>query len=217
MKENKLRKPLYGEALINYSLKLRRDQITQLKKLDNAAELVREWIDEKLAEVLKEGPDAFSLLKKKSFLEKQINQLCNSPEYARARSIQKLGLEYFADVASALDLEGFTLRFSSRYNYGQLIAHLGDKRKKLLDGYEKVYAPGWNAKTLAQYLDANKVPEVDDYQDIPIEHARVIINKMLEAYPVEVKVVESYEKEIAKLEAECERLRLKIAEQPTDK
>jgi hypothetical protein len=212
VKSRKLRKPLYDEAMVRYSTRLRRDQVKVLQKLDNAAELVRSWIDKGLDNVLGDS-EPILIDRKIKALEDKIEKLKNVPDYVRARVIVEKG-ECYSNSLKDLEPETISVLFDKR----ALIIFSGpgynpSTSVEILDG---LCAPGWMMGDLKRYLEENGVindrNRFNDLICVPKEYAVTILTRAINAYPAEVKVAESYNAEIAKLETERQRLRQRIAE-----
>jgi cell division protein FtsB len=216
MKSRKLRKPLYDEAMVRYSTRLRRDQVKVLQKLDNAAELVRSWIDKWLDNVLGDS-EPILIDRKIKALEDEIKKLENVPDYVRSKAIAERG-ECYSAALKALEPETSGVVFD-KSSFGERTLIIRDpsydpsSSVEILDGR---CAPGWTVGSLQQYLEENGVinggNRFEDLIYVPKEHAVIILTRAIEAYPAEVKVAESYNAEIAKLETERQRLRQRIAE-----
>jgi len=207
------RKPLYGEAMVTYSTKLRRDQVACLRKISNAAELMRAWVERGLAEEHAEGAGSFLLARKITALEAEIAKLQSGYGYVRTRDIKEKGLDYYSNVAKLLGTEDYHLEAKDR----DLVLYKGREREiELLSDYPRTYCPGWTSGSLRDYLRDHEFPsyKIDEGIYIPKELALAIVKEMIEAYPVEVKAFEGYEAEIAKLDTELQRLRQKASGQP---
>lgn len=205
----KLRKPLYGEAMVTYSTKLRRDQVESLRKISNAAELMRAWVERGLAEEHAEGAGSFMLARKITALEGEIVKLQNAGEYVKAKIIKDRGLKYYSQIAKLLDDENYYIK--ADYNYENLTINKGEQNEELLCRWPSIYCPGWTWSDLRRYLKDRGIYEWKP--SIPRELQLEIVNKMIEAYPSEVQVFERYEAEITKLDTELQRLRQKASGQ----
>jgi cell division protein FtsB len=186
-----------------------------LKKLKDAAGLIRTWIDKGIAEEFGKGEDPVSISKRITALQTEITRLHDSPEYVRARAIRQRGIEYYSEVMKALDSKDYPIALTES-------GLSGDWTGCLIKEAEGIYCAGWTRESLAEYLDNNNlIPKkhYDDdgvahlFYDIPKELAQAIVSKMIEAHPAEVKVAEGYEKQIEALKAEVEALRKKLTEQ----
>lgn len=210
VKSRRLRKPLYDEAMVRYSTRLRTDQVKVLQKLDNAAELVRSWIDKGLDDVLGDS-EPILIGRKIKALEEEIEKLQNAPEYVRAKAIAER-CKYYSDALKALAPETTKAFFSL-------------KGTKLMISRGVVYDPNtsveilhidWMMGGLKRYLEENEIINDETFFEdlifVPKEHAAIILTRAIEAHFAEVKVVESHSAEITKLETERERLRQRIAE-----
>lgn len=211
-KLRKLRKPLYSEAMVRYSTRLRRDQVKVLQKLDNAAELVRSWIDKGLDNVLGDS-EPILIDRKIKALEDKMEKLQNVPDYLRSKAIVDRG-ECYSDALKALEPDDTEAVFDKR---SLIIFHgPGYSSSKSIGALDGRCAPGWTIGSIEKYLEENGVIKDRTYFAdlifVPKEHAVIILTRAIEAYPAEVKVVESYNAEIAKLETERQRLRQRIAE-----
>jgi len=215
VKFRKLRKPLYSEAMVRYSTRLRRDQVKVLQKLDKAAELVRSWIDKGLDDVLGDS-EPILIDRKIKALEDEIKKLQKAPDYVRSRAIVERG-ECYSETLKALEPETSGVSFEKGFDKGTLIirdpSYDPSTSVEVLDG---LYAPGWTIGSLKKYLEENGLINAGnkfaDNIHVPKEHAVIILTCAIKAYPAEVKVAESYNAEIAKLETERQRLRQRIAE-----
>src|SRR3989337_2089501 len=98
--------------MVRYSTRLRHDQVEVLQKLDNAAELVRSWIDKGLDDVLGEK-EPILLDRKIKALEDKIEKLQNVPDYVRARAIVERG-ECYSDALKALEPDDTDAVFDKR-------------------------------------------------------------------------------------------------------
>jgi len=211
-RSRKLRKPLYGEAMVRYSTRLRRDQVKVLQKLDNAAELVRSWIDKGLDNVLGDS-EPILIDRKIKALEDKMEKLQNVPDYVRSKAIVERG-ECYSDTLKALEPDDTEAVFDKR---SLIIFHgPGYSPSKSIGALDGACAPGWTIGSIEKYLEENGVIKDRAYYAdlifVPKEHAAIILTRAIKAYPAEVKVAESYNAEIAKLETERQKLRQRIAE-----
>ena len=198
--------------MVRYSTRLRRDQVKVLQKLDNAAELVRAWIDKGLDNVVGDS-EPILIDRKIKALEDKIEKLQNVPEYVRARAIAERG-ECYSDALKALEPDDTEAVFDKR---SLIIFHgPGYSPSKSIGELDGACAPGWKIGSIEKYLEEyGVIKDRAYYADlifVPKEHAAIILQVAIQAYPAEVKVAESYNAEIAKLETERQRLRQRIAE-----
>ena len=212
VKSRKLRKPLYDEAMVRYSTRLRRDQVKVLQKLDNAAELVRSWIDKGLDNVLGDS-EPILIDRKIKALDDKIEKLQNVSDYVRAKAIVERG-ECYSEALKALESEDNDVLFDKR---SLIIFHgPGYSSSRIVGALDGLCAPGWMMGDLKRYLEENEViNDGNRFKDlifVPKEHAAIILTRAIKAYAAEVKVAESYNAEIAKLQTEQQRLRQKMAE-----
>ena len=197
------RKAKFGEPLVQYSIMIRRDQREYLQERENASDWVREAIDEKIE---REGGevkavDVVAVSKRITFLEQRIQALKKTPEYERAKYIvQCFNAERFKEMRDALtkgEKEMSFRRGTGLYTGGGLI--LGER------GF---FIPGWTMETLSEFVVKHKIETYP--APFPLEYALMIVDRMEEAFPYETKLVEGYEKRMAELKAEIEKLKEKI-------
>jgi hypothetical protein len=208
----KLRKRLYDDVLVNYSLKLRPDQIRDLKKLKDAAGLIRTWIDKGIAEEFSKGEDPVSVAKQITALETEISMLSDDVEYKRARDTTQRGLEFYLKQRDFIQGNYDAYKRGDQHSPPELSFRnnsLFIVNCNMMDESRGYYAPGWTTQSLLDYLANNQI----DIDNISVEHAQTIVTKMIDAYPAEVKVLEGYQKRIAQLQEVITALRRKLTEQ----
>lgn len=214
---HKLRKPVYGEALVNYSVKLRKDQAEYLKRLRNASEWLRNIIDKEIAVESggKACEDTITMSKRITALEREIKILWESLEYVRAREIMKRGLEIYERTKAELSKRyevydsGNTSYFPLTFNGSRKALEFAAEWTLMAEG-EGIYCAGWSTESLLEFLEKNGVIG----ENISFECAVIIFERIISSYPSEVKICEKYHSLIGELEAQIAQLRHKIIEKP---
>ena len=202
------RKTKFGEPLVSYSIMIRRDQREYLQERENASDWVREAIDEKIERESGEvkAVDVVAVSKRITFLEQRIEVLKKMPEHKRAKDIlETFTPERFKQMQEQLTKGEVIMTF--RFISDVVWLMWGGR---LLFGPE-CPIPGWTAETLPEFLYKHKLV-TSAHEEIPSEYALMIINKMEEAFPYEVKLIEGYEKRIAQLQTEIGKLKEKITQ-----
>lgn len=205
------RKTKFGEPLIQYSIMLRREQVEYLKERENASDWVREAIDMKIeaegGEV--KAVDLVAVSKRITFLEQRIEALGKTPEYVRAKHIRTyFNPERFKEMREQLR-KGETIMFYDVYPHGEGIALRLGLSNYLFQKISEMEspAPGWKMETLEEFMSEHEIDK-----EIPLKYALMIIDKMEEGFPYEVKLVEGYEKRIAQLQTEIGKIKKKITQ-----
>lgn len=208
--ERLARKTKYGEPLVSYSIMLRREQLEYLKEKENASDWVREAIDMRIEADSGEvkAVDVVAVSKRITFLEQRIEALKKTPEYVRAKDIiRRFNLEHFKKIREQLTKDETTMFYDVYPHGGGIAIRLGyDHLFQKADEME-VPAPGWRMETLQEFMSEHEIDK-----EIPLKYALRIIKKMEEAFPYEVRLVEGYEKRMAELQNQIEKLKEKITE-----
>jgi hypothetical protein len=207
----KMRKPLHGEAMVRYSTRLRPDQVEVLKRTGEAAELIRSWIDKGLDDILGDR-EPILIQRKITALEGQITRIRNMTAYKKASTIAERGCECYSDFMKALEAENTSVIYRRWMLYIRKRTQDDLVDEELFDMH---YAPGWPNGWKSYLEEQGVINQQNRYSDtifVPKEHAKAILAKAIEAYPNEVKAREPYDAEIAKLEAERQKLRQRLAE-----
>lgn len=213
MSKVRMRKPLHDKAMVRYSTRLRPDQVEVLKHTGNVAELIRSWVDKGLEDILGDR-EPILIQRKITVLEGQITKLQNAYDYVRAKGIAEGDIQWYSDAMKALDNEDTFMTL----NWRTLVLWPDHNPRNCIDVLsDRIYCSGWpRPDDLRQYLKDHQVINAGNALAneivIPKEHAQAILVLAIEAYPSEVKVLEPYDAEIAKLEAERQKLMQRLAE-----
>lgn len=194
------RKPKYDEPLVNISIVIRKDQHEALQERENISEWVRDAIDMKIEAEGGEtkAVDVVAISKRISFLQQRIEKVRNTPEYEKAQYVKKYVTPEYIEKARSFLKEGAVMKVHSEsieMGYFQW-------------GCELKNVPGWTPESLRAFLHSKNC-----YSNaIPPELGLIIIDQMEKAVPFELKIVEGYEKRIAELQAEIDKLKEKIVQ-----
>lgn len=209
LKARRARKTKFGEPLISYSIMLRREQVEYLKERENASDWVREAIDEKME---REGGevkavDLVAVSRRITFLEQRIEALKKTSEYVRAKHIvRRFSPKYLKEMKEQLTKEEAEMEFGTTSSGRIWVTWQGG----LLCGKareEEYPIPGWTMETLAEFLYKHTK---GSRGKVPPEYALIIIDRMAEGFPYEAKLIEGYEKRMAELQAEIQKLKEKV-------
>jgi hypothetical protein len=188
------RKSIYGEKLIPFTIKLRRDQVEYLKKLENASEWLRSLIDKEIASRtnIEQATTKSAVVKILMAKQEELNRIINNPFYQEAPTLLKAMKNTIKHLKKAKTVE---VKTTLEWAQGGLF----------VDG---AYAPCWTDTNIPKTFIIENNLEFN--KPIPKDKIPLLTKQLKAHYNLTKTIFEDMRQKVKELRTEIKQLQQKL-------